>query len=129
MKDTIDPSRPWAIPETGDCPVADALRLLGGKHAAKVLHCLVAGEMHFLELTRAMPDISRKVLTAQLGEFEHTGLVSRVEKQDARRRVGYSLTPKGRALAVILAQLYDWGLTYGPARIEPSGQQGRPDEG
>tara|TARA_R110001583_G_scaffold112684_2_gene262619 strand:- start:217881 stop:218105 length:225 start_codon:yes stop_codon:yes gene_type:complete len=73
---------------------------------------LLGGELHFLELTRALDGISRKVLKAQLRAFEDDGLVSRVAKQDARRRVGYSLTDKGRALAEIVGQLYDWSQEW-----------------
>lgn len=96
------------VPETGECPVAQTLRTLGGKHGPRVLHCLMGGELHFLELTRALNGISRKVLTEQLQEFEASGLVLRDPKHDARQRVGYSLTEKGKALGPILNQLYDW---------------------
>jgi len=105
-------NRPWTVPETGACPVGETLRLLGGKHGPTVLHCLLGGELHFLELTRALDGISRKVLKAQLRAFEDNGLVLRVAKQDARRRVGYSLTDKGRALAEIVGQLYDWSQEW-----------------
>ena len=56
----------WADPITGACPVAEILRTLGGKHGPRILHCLTEGELHFLELTRAIDGISRKVLTDQL---------------------------------------------------------------
>ncbi|WP_339766440.1 helix-turn-helix domain-containing protein [uncultured Pseudosulfitobacter sp.] len=112
MKDTTQDRKPWLDPVTGTCPVGETLRLLGGKHGPSVLHCLMAGEMHFLELTRALDGISRKVLTAQLQEFERSGLVARIEKHDARRRVGYSLTGKGADLGAILSQLYDWSQDH-----------------
>ena len=105
---TAPPPGPWTDPVTGSCPVAQTLHLLGGRHGPSLLHCLLAGEMHFLELSRALGGISRKVLTEQLRVFEAEGLISRTPKQDARRRVGYALTPRGQALGVIIAQLYDW---------------------
>jgi DNA-binding HxlR family transcriptional regulator len=105
-------SRPWEVPLTGECPVADTLKLLGGKHTPRILHCLMAGELHFLELTRTLGSVSRKVLTDHLRELEESGLVRRVQKDDARRRVGYSLTDKGRALGPILSQLYDWSRLH-----------------
>jgi DNA-binding HxlR family transcriptional regulator len=80
----------------GRCPVRRALQTLGGKHSANILHALSKGELHFLELTRVMDGISNKVLMEQL------------EKQSARRRVGYRLTAKGLALGAIVAQLVDW---------------------
>ncbi|MCR9110966.1 MAG: helix-turn-helix transcriptional regulator [Rhodobacteraceae bacterium] len=113
MKDGAQMAGPWADPVTGECPVADTLRCLGGKHGAKILHCLIAGELHFLELHRAMHGVSRKVLRDQLREFEERGLVARTPKHDARQRVGYALTLKGSALGDILGQLYDWQQTFG----------------
>ncbi|MEJ1992202.1 MAG: helix-turn-helix domain-containing protein [Maritimibacter sp.] len=112
MKDGSPTIRPWTDPLTGQCPVADTLRILGGKHGARILHCLTAGELHFLELQREMEGVSRKVLRAQLREFEESGLVVRTPKRDARQRVGYALTPKGSALGDILGQLYDWQQTF-----------------
>jgi DNA-binding HxlR family transcriptional regulator len=113
MKDGIPTAGPWADPVTGECPVANTLRTLGGKHGAKILHCLTAGELHFLELQRATDGVSRKVLRDQLREFEESGLVARTPKCDARQRVGYTLTRKGSALGDILGQLYDWQQTFG----------------
>ena len=102
----------WADPITGACPVAEILRTLGGKHGPRILHCLTEGELHFLELTRAIDGISRKVLTDQLKDFEEQGLILRSPKNDARQRVGYSLTAKGDALCGVFGQLYDWNQYY-----------------
>lgn len=112
MTETIVQFKSWADPLTGECPVAQTLHTLGGKHGPSVLHCLMAGEMHFLELTRAIKGISRKVLTDQLKDFEKHGLILRSPKNDVRQRVGYSLTAKGRSLCGILGQLYDWSQSY-----------------
>ena len=112
MNDMTLRTRPLADPDTGACPVAEILRELGGKHGPRILHCLLAREMHFLELERAVTGISRKVLKAQLTDFIAAGLVVRRPKHDARNRVGYGLTPKGQALGPILFQLYDWSQTY-----------------
>ena len=108
MTETMVQIKSWADPITGECPVAQTLHILSGKHGPSILHCLTGGEMHFLELTRAIDGISRKVLTDQLKDFEEHGLIFRSPKNDARRRVGYSLTAKGHALCDILGQLYNW---------------------
>lgn len=112
MSNVNSESRPWADPATGQCPVAETLRTLGGKHGPHVLHCLAGGELYFLELVRALDGISHKVLTDQLKDFEKSGLVARSLKNDSRRRVGYSLTAKGKALGSILVQLNGWHQAY-----------------
>lgn len=100
------------LSQAGECPVAETLRTLGGKHKPNILHALSGGERHFLELTRSLPGISRKVLTEQLRDLEKIGLVARVEKNDARRHVGYGLTEKAEALGAIVAQLSEWNDTF-----------------
>lgn len=92
--------------------MAETLRTLGSKHGPLVLHCLIDGEMFFLELARALNGISHKVLRDQLKDFEDCGLVARSPRNDARRRVGYALTEKGQALGQILGQIYVWNQTY-----------------
>ena len=102
----------WYLPETGECPVADTLKLIGGKHTPKILHCLALADHHFLELLRALPEISRKVLTEELRSLESNGLVLRTELGDERKRVRYELTRKGRGLASILGQMFAWAMEH-----------------
>ncbi len=111
----------WEIPQTGACPVADTLRLLGGKHKPRIIHCLYAEERHFLELVRALGHVSRKVLVEQLRDLETNGLVERREINDARRRVSYRLSAKGLSLCRILNDLHDWAVAntgYGEAPLQ-----------
>lgn len=112
MEDFVPQSLPRFLGESGECPVSETLRTLGGKHKPNILHTLSAGEQHFLELTRRLSGISRKVLVEQLRDLEQAGLVLRREEHDARRRVSYALTEKARALGVIVSQLCDWKETY-----------------
>lgn len=102
----------WYLPETGECPVADTLKLIGGKHTPKILHCLALADHHFLELIRALPQISRKVLTEELRSLENSGLVLRTELGDERKRVRYALTSKGRGLAGILGHMFVWAMEH-----------------
>ncbi len=110
MTDTA--SSPWVLPGTDDCPVADTLRSIGGKNTPKILHCLATRDHHFLELQRTLSPISRKVLTEELRHLEEIGLVIRTELDDARRRVRYGLSHKGRGLADILGQVFLWAMEH-----------------
>ena len=87
--------------------------MLGGKHTTMILHCLVCGDMHFLELCRALPHVSRKVLTDELKALIEKQIVLRTEEGDALGRVRYGLSPRGRDLGDILGQLYDWAVDGG----------------
>lgn len=112
--------KPWEKEDTDACPVADTLRSIGGKHTPKILHCLTVQDFHFLELTRALPQISRKVLADELRRLEDIGLVNRIELGDARNRVRYTLSNKGHDLAGILGQIYVWAEKHSGEDKSPS---------
>ena len=110
---TLMETRPWRGIGDDDCPLSDTLRLLGGKHTTTILHCLVHGDLHFLELGRALPNVSRKVLTAELRSLIEGNIIVRTEEGDALGRVRYGLSPRGRDLGAILGRLYDWSIDGG----------------
>lgn len=103
-------TRPWRGIGEDDCPLSDTLRLLGGKHTTMILHCLVRGDLHFLELCRALPHVSRKVLTDELKALIEAKIVLRTEEGDALGRVRYGLSQRGHDLGDILGRLYDWAV-------------------
>lgn len=103
-------SRPWRGIGDDDCPLSETLRLLGGKHTTMILHCLVGDDLHFLELCRALPHVSRKVLTDELKALIDGQIVLRTEEGDALGRVRYGLSLRGRELGDILGRLYDWSV-------------------
>lgn len=105
--------KPWSGVGMEDCPLSDTLRLLGGKHTTMILHSLVQGDLHFLELGRALPMVSRKVMTAELRDLIDAQIIIRTEEGDARNRVRYGLSPRGRELGKILGSLYDWSVDGG----------------
>ena len=103
---------PWRLPDSDECPLAETLHTLGGKYKPQILHCLTGGEVHFLELKRLLSGVSHKVLTQQLRDLERDGLVVRSQKQDARKRVGYSLSPSAQGLVPILEALFNWSVSH-----------------
>ena len=68
------------------------------------------GVMRFNELSRAIPDISPKVLSGHLKSLESTGLVRRTIYGEVPPRTEYELTDLGRTLIPILNQLTEWGV-------------------
>lgn len=82
--------------------------MLSGKWKPRLLHMLVSEEMHFLEIVRALPNASRKVIAEQLRELQAAGLINRTATNDARQRVRYALTSRGKSLCVVLGELGLW---------------------
>ena len=67
------------------------------------------GVMRFNELSRAIPDISPKVLSGHLKTLESVGLVKRILYAEVPPRTEYELTKLGKSLIPILNQLSEWG--------------------
>ncbi len=70
------------------------------------------GVMRFNELSRAIPDISPKVLSGHLKTLESVGLVKRILYAEVPPRTEYELTVLGRSLIPILNQLSAWGREH-----------------
>jgi DNA-binding HxlR family transcriptional regulator len=52
------------------------------------------------------------VLTQQLKELEHDGIIRRQVYAEVPSRVEYSLSAFGQSLLPVLDALYDWGVRY-----------------
>lgn len=70
------------------------------------------GVMRFNELSRAIPDISPKVLSGHLKNLEAVGLVRRSLFAEIPPRTEYALTDLGKSLMPILNQLSEWGRMH-----------------
>lgn len=92
--------------------VRTALNVIDGKWKLEILYFLRQATLRFSELEDLMPEVKRKVLTAQLRELERDGLVSRQVYAEVPPRVEYSVTPLGRSLTPVLLMLCDWGKAY-----------------
>jgi DNA-binding HxlR family transcriptional regulator len=92
------------------CPVQRTVAMIADKWKVIVIGNLGEGTMRFRELQRAMQGVTPKVLTRQLRDLEHDGLVTRKAYAEIPPRVEYSLTPLGRSLLPILQQLHNWAV-------------------
>jgi len=93
-------------------PAERALKVIAGRGKAVIVHLLFDGAMRLSALERALPDISQKVLIAQLRELEAHGIVSRTVFAELPPRVEYAVTPLGLSLAPVLRALCDWGRLH-----------------
>jgi DNA-binding HxlR family transcriptional regulator len=101
--DTVYPFNP------DRCPLTATLRVIGGKWKGVIWWRLSAGIGRFGELQRAIPQITRKMLTQQLREMQRDGIVKRTEFDEKPLRVVYELTDYGRSLEPVIAAICTWG--------------------
>ena len=94
------------------CPAYRVLRLLAGKWKPAILFHLRSQTLRFGDLRRCLPEVSQKVLTAQLKELEADGVILRTLYPDVPPRVEYALSPLGVALLPLLQQMHDFALSH-----------------
>jgi DNA-binding HxlR family transcriptional regulator len=92
-----------------NCPFTATWRVIGGKWKGVIWWRLSGGVGRFGELQRAIPQVSRKMLTQHLREMESDGVVARSVYPQVPPRVEYSLTEYGRSLAPIIGAICEWG--------------------
>ena len=100
------------IPTPYQCPVTAAMQLIGGKWKIIVLWAISNGVNRFGMLQRAIPSITKKMLTSELRSLEANGLISRKVYPVVPPKVEYSITPLGETLAPVLNALGEWGVRY-----------------
>jgi len=95
-----------------DCPIKDVLDILGGKWAFSIVYALLDGKKRFKELERTIEGINTRMLVKELKVMEKNKILIRKAYATVPPTVEYSLTPKGKKLQPILAELYKWGKEY-----------------
>lgn len=93
-----------------DCPITLTLEYIGGRWKTVILYILANRTLRFGEISVRIPAVSRKVLTEQLKELEHDGLISRVKYNETPPRVEYNVTEFGKSLNNVLRQMEEWGI-------------------
>lgn len=96
------------------CPWTATWNVIGQKRKGIIWWRLSVGIGRFGELQRAIPQVSRKVLTQQLREMERDGIISRrVIRQPPSPRGNRSIS--GRGVTVVEYELTDHGRSMAPA--------------
>lgn len=90
------------------CPVRGVLSHLGDKWTTLAIVALAARPHRFSELLRAVPDISKRMLTQTLRDLERDGLIHRQVFPTKPPAVEYRLSPLGHSLLDPLAGLVAW---------------------
>lgn len=94
------------------CPFTATWNVIGGKWKGVIWWRLSNGLGRFGELRRAIPQITKKMLTQQLRELESDGIVCRKEFDEIPSRVEYSLTEYGRGMAPVIEAICQWGAEH-----------------
>jgi DNA-binding HxlR family transcriptional regulator len=98
--------------QTSCSSVKTTLDVIGGKWKPLIMFLLVEKTMRFSELQRNIVTITQKMLTEQLRELEHDGLVFRKVYPQVPPKVEYSITKYGKTLLPVLDTMHKWGKNH-----------------
>jgi DNA-binding HxlR family transcriptional regulator len=93
------------------CPVQASLKTLGREWSFLVLTAIALFRANrFNEMLRAMPGLSKRLLTMRLTELERAGFIVRAESR--RGYVRWELTAKGADVVPILLTMVQFGAKW-----------------
>ena len=101
---------PLALDPTAQGPVTHCLSLIGGKWKPVILFCVTGGVNRCGAMQRAIPAVTKQMLTQQLREMEADGLIDRRIFAEVPPRVEYSLTERGKSVLPVIHAMRDWGV-------------------
>ena len=93
-----------------NCPVENALKLIGGKWKIPIIHHLSKKKLRFGQIKKLLNQITQQMLSKQLKEMEIDGLINRKVYSIVPPKVEYSLTDFGKSVLPILDSLYSWSV-------------------
>jgi len=98
------------------CPLPPAVDLIGEKWAFLILRGALNGLQHFEEFQAGL-GVARNILSDRLGKLVAGGILERSPDPGDRRKVIYSLTPKGEGLLPVVLALRQWGEQWGYGKM------------
>ena len=95
--------------QTG-CGVEACLEVIGGKWKGLILYHLIQhGTLRFSQMQRLKPELSARILTAQLRELEADGVIVRKVYPVVPPKVEYTLSGEGQSLRDLIQAMQAWG--------------------
>ena len=95
-----------------ECPVKNAIDVIGGKWKPLILYALKQDALRFGELRRQVPGATHKVMIEQLRQLEADGILERSTVPGSPPGIEYSLSAYGETLRPVLKALAEWGIRH-----------------
>src|SRR5262245_5881307 len=97
------------------CPVAKAAEGFAERWTPLVAREMLAGSMHFNDIHRGVPLMSRSLLSLRLRQLADVGVVERRGPRGGE----YHLTQAGREFAPMIRYLGEWGQRWFRSKFTP----------
>ncbi len=105
------------------CPVTFTSGIIGGRWKPLIIYMISLGVNRFGEMQRALPEISKTMLTQELRDLEKNDIIARKIFAEIPPRVEYSLTVWGEATLPILQAMAKWGTDYRTQKNSPLSEE------
>lgn len=113
-------NRPAAACRRSDCPIANALEVLGDRWTLLIVRDLVfRGFREFGQFLAAGEGISTNILSERLERLRCAGIVVRSDHPTDGKKFVYHLSEKGADLIPLLMELVLWGAKHTPNHAAP----------
>ncbi len=86
----------------------EAAQLVGQRWVPQIVWVLLDGPRRYSVLRAAIPEISDTLLSERLRELEEAGIVTRGVTPSTPVLIEYSLSERGRELAIVMDGLSSW---------------------
>jgi DNA-binding HxlR family transcriptional regulator len=94
-------------------PVEIFLQQIKGKYKIPILIQLKHSKKRYNQIRQKFPDASERIIIKQLKELVRSNIIERKVFGTKPPLISeYSLSPYGRTLCGIIAQMWDWGMIH-----------------
>lgn len=114
----VQSSRPKTLFPRSDCPITNALEIIGDKWTLLIIRDLFLGKHLYREMMESPEGIASNILANRLQRLEQAQFISKRAYQLKPMRYEYYLTAKGQDLQPVLQAIATWGVKYIPDTIE-----------
>lgn len=100
------------------CPLTLTTDVIGDRWTPLVLREMMLGNTRFNDIARALPGLSRSLLTQRLKHLERKGVIDTLPSPTGRGFT-YHLTPAGRDLHDVLIAMGRWSIAWMYDKLDP----------
>ncbi len=108
------------IPETYECGISIAIKVLGGKWKAWILDCIQRGKRRPNDIHKEMQEAAPRVLNMLLKELVGLGIIYKKVYPGLPLKVEYYLTDLGIGILPVIESMNDWGENNREAILQKS---------
>ncbi len=97
------------IPESYECGISIAIKVVGGKWKAWILDCIQRGKRRPNDIHKEMHEAAPRVINMLLKELVELGILHKKVYEGLPLKVEYYLTDLGTSLLPVIQSMNTWG--------------------